>query len=155
MMESLSEVKTWLWVPFYWIVIYTILLFGGIVVGHIAGTQFYSGVFLIGVPLLVIPITYKNLVGGGCSLRFQMCALVKGMIAGLLFMLLASAADHFVWSLLGGGLGWTPVEDMGVGTFIYQVWFISGAIGGMGARIVEVRGHPEGTESKITIAGFE
>ena len=155
MSEVLSEVKTWLWVPLYWVAVYSIVLVLGVTTGLAAGIQFYWGVSLICVPLLVIPITYRNLVGGGCSLRFQICALVKGMIAGLLFMLMASAADYFIWNLLRNLLEWSPLTDMSAASFIYQVWFFSGAVGGMGARIAEVRGYSDGASSKITIAGFD
>lgn len=154
-MEALSEIKSWLWIPLYWVVAYSTLLIVGITVGHTAGATFYWAVFLIGVPLLIIPLTYRSLVGGGCSLRFQICALVKGMLAGLIFMLLASAADVMVWNLLGLSLGWNPLTEVASTSLFYQIWFLSGAIGGLGARIVEVRSYPEGTGGPLTISGFE
>ncbi|MFW9888218.1 MAG: hypothetical protein ACFFER_08555 [Candidatus Thorarchaeota archaeon] len=149
-MEALEDVKSWIWIPKYWIAVYASLLFATILVGE----SYYWSVYLIGVPLTIIPITYRNLVGGGCSLRFQMCALVKGMSAGIVFVVLTSAVDMLVWSSLGMGLGWSPLTDMTYISIIYQVWFLSGAIGGFGARIVEVRGY-SGSQSSFTIAGFE
>ena len=149
-MEALEEVKSWLWIPKYWIAVYTSLLIVTILVGE----SYYWSVYLIGVPLAIIPITYRNLVGGGCSLRFQMCALVKGMSAGIIFMVLASAVDMLVWSSLGVNLGWSPLTNMTYISIIYQVWFLSGAIGGFGARIVEVRSYSD-SESPFTIEGFE
>ncbi|MFW9913071.1 MAG: hypothetical protein ACFFEU_11400 [Candidatus Thorarchaeota archaeon] len=149
-MEALAEVKSWLWIPKYWIAVYASLLIATILIGE----SYYWSVYLIGVPLAIIPITYRNLVGGGCSLRFQMCALVKGMSAGVIFMVLASAVDMLVWSSLGVNLGWSPLTNMTYISIIYQVWFLSGAIGGFGARIVEVRGHSD-SDSSFTIAGLE
>jgi hypothetical protein len=148
--EALAEVKSWLWIPKYWIAVYASLLIATILIGEF----YYWSVYLIGVPLAIIPITYRNLVGGGCSLRFQMCALVKGMSAGIIFMVLASAVDMLVWSSLGVNLGWSPLTNMTYISIIYQVWFLSGAIGGLGARIVEVRGHSD-SDSSFTIAGLE
>jgi hypothetical protein len=148
--EALAEVKSWLWIPKYWIAVYASLLIATILIGEF----YYWSVYLIGVPLAIIPITYRNLVGGGCSLRFQMCALVKGMSAGIIFMVLASAVDMLVWSSLGVNLGWSPLTNMTYISIIYQVWFLSGVIGGFGARIVEVRGHSD-SDSSFTIAGLE
>ena len=155
MLEALSEIRSWLWIALYWIVVYATLLLVGVSIGQAVVVTFYWGVFIIGVPLLIIPLTYRNLVGGRCSLRFQICALVKGMLAGLIFMILASAADMLVWNVLGMSLGWNPTVEIGSTSLLYQIWFLSGTIGGMGARIVEVRGYPEGTEGPLTIAGFE
>ena len=104
--------------------------------------------------LAVIPITYRNLVGGGCSLRFQMCALVKGMSAGIIFMLLTSAVDMLIWSSLGASLGWSPLTNMVYVSAIYQIWFLSGAVGGMGARIMEVRGYSDPGD-RIVISGYD
>ncbi|MHA2303664.1 MAG: hypothetical protein ACXACD_22225 [Candidatus Thorarchaeota archaeon] len=149
-MDALEEVKSWLWIPKYWIVVYASLLIVTVMVGE----PYFWAVFLIGVPLAVIPITYRNLVGGGCSLRFQMCALVKGMSAGIIFMILTSAVDTLVWSSLGVSFGWSPLTNMTYVSAAYPIWFLSGAVGGMGARIVEVRGYSN-SESSITVAGFE
>lgn len=120
--------------------------------GTYLGPLFYWSAIIVGVPLVVIPMTYKNLVGGGCSLRFQICALVKGMLAGFVFLALSLLADPIIWQALSVSIGWTPLT-LGISQDIHFIWFFSGVIGGFGARIVEVRGqtHPP----NITIAGFE
>lgn len=147
-MSLVSEVKSWLWVPAVWVVVYSILLLIGIALGPI----YYWGVMLIGVPLTIAPITYKNLVGGGCSLRFQICALVKGMFAGMIFFVLTLVADSLLWPNLTLTLGWNPVT-LNATELFYQIWFISGIIGGIGARIIEVRGPT--SNPRITIAGYQ
>ncbi|TFG32390.1 hypothetical protein EU528_03525 [Candidatus Thorarchaeota archaeon] len=147
-MSLVSEVKSWLWVPAVWVVVYSILL----IIGIGLGPDFYWGVMLVGVPLAIAPITYKNLVGGGCSLRFQICALVKGMIAGMIFFGLTMVADSLLWPNLSLSLGWNPTT-LSVTDLFYQIWFFSGIIGGFGARIIEVRGYHTGSE--ITIAGYQ
>lgn len=151
-MSLVSEVKSWLWVPAIWIVVYSILLVIGITLGNMFEPMYYWGVMLIGVPLIIAPVTYKNLVGGGCSLRFQICALVKGMAAGMIFFVLTMAADSLLWPTLALTVGWNPTT-LNVAELLYQVWFFSGIIGGFGARIIEVRGYP--SDPGITIAGFE
>ena len=147
-----TELKSWLWILKVWIPLYPMLLIIGLVVGTFAAPIFYWLVFIIGVPLVVIPTTYRNLVGGGCSLRFQICALVKGMLAGFVFLSLSLVADVIFWQILGPGIGWSPLS-LGVPQDINFIWFFSGLIGGFGARIVEVRGQRQ--PAKITIAGFE
>lgn len=107
---------------------------------------------LIGVPIAIIPVTYKSLVGGGCSLRFQICALVKGAFAGLLFFIMTMIADSLLWPNLALSIGWNPMTLVQTDLF-YQIWFFSGIIGGFAARIVEVRGYQ--ANPGITIAGFE
>jgi hypothetical protein len=148
----ISDIKSWLWIPIFWVVLYILFLAIGIGVGNEFGPVFYWGVILIGVPLTIAPITYKNLVGGGCSLKYQICALVKGMFAGFVFMALTMIADTLVWASLSTTLGWNPM-NLGISEAMYYIWFFSGIIGGFGARIVEVRGYQAG--SQITIAGFE
>ncbi|MFW9803114.1 MAG: hypothetical protein ACFFFC_10705 [Candidatus Thorarchaeota archaeon] len=149
-MEAFEEIKSWLWIPKYWIAVYASLLIVTILVGE----AHYWSVYLIGVPLAIIPITFRNLVGGGCSLRFQICALVKGMSAGVIFMVLTSAVDMLVWSSLGADLGWSPLANMTYVSLIYQIWFLSGVVGGFGARIMEVRSYSD-PQSSIKISGFE
>ena len=124
----------------------------GIVFGNMFDPMYYWWVMLVGVPLTIAPITYKNLVGGGCSLRFQICALVKGMFAGFVFLILTMIADSLLWPNLALSIGWNPIT-LNVTELFYQVWLFSGIIGGVGARIIEVRGYTGGSE--ITIAGFE
>jgi len=147
-----SEVKSWLWVPAIWVVVYSILLVIGITLGNMFDPMYYWGVMLIGVPLTIAPVTYKNLVGGGCSLRFQICALVKGMAAGFIFFALTMIADALLWPNLALTLGWNPTT-LNVTELFYQIWFFSGIIGGIGARIIEVRGYT--SDPGITIAGFK
>ncbi|MGY5881271.1 MAG: hypothetical protein RTV31_13540 [Candidatus Thorarchaeota archaeon] len=151
-MSLVSEVRSWLWVPVVWVIVYSILLVIGIILGNMFDPMYYWGVMLVGVPLTIAPITYKNLVGGGCSLRFQICALVKGMFAGMIFFLLTMIADSFLWPNLALSVGWNPTT-LSVTELFYQIWFFSGIIGGVGARIIEVRGYP--SDPGITIAGFE
>lgn len=146
--EALSAVWSWAWIPVLWVLLYPTT----IIVGVLIGPDLYWWSSLVLVPLVVIPITYRMLVGGGCSLRFQICALVKGMLAGAVMLVLTSAVDALVWQALLPIVGWTPMAS-GLSDMIAQVWFFSGIIGGMGARIVEVRAYNE--ERPITIAGFE
>jgi hypothetical protein len=147
-----TELKSWLWIPGIWIVAYPIMLVGGIIIGNLFGPMYYWWITLFAVPLIIAPVTYKSLVGGGCSLRFQICALVKGMFAGAIFMVLTMMIDSFIWPGLSLSVGWNPTL-FSVSELFYQVWLFSGVIGGVGARIIEVRGYTSGSE--ITIAGFE
>jgi hypothetical protein len=141
-----------MWIPVFWIALYSVFLYVGVGVGSGFGSSFYWAVTLIGVPLTIAPITYKNLVGGGCSLNYQICALVKGMFAGFIFMSLTMVADALVWASLAPIIGWNPTT-LNITEVMYYVWFFSGIIGGFGARIVEVRGYQP--TSEIVIAGFE
>ncbi|MFW9910251.1 MAG: hypothetical protein ACFFEF_16965 [Candidatus Thorarchaeota archaeon] len=151
-MSLLQDLKSWLWIGKYWIPIYGLLLLFGIVVGTALEPFMYWWVFLLGVPLLVIPVTYRNLVGGGCNLKYQICALVKGAMAGLVLLTLTILMDAYVWSFLQSIVGWNPVNLGGVSLAFYQIWFYSGLIGGFGARIVEVKSMKQ---VNIAIAGFE
>ena len=113
------------------------------------GLSYYWIVIIVGVPLAVIPITYRNLVGGGCNLRFHICALVKGILAGTVFLALSLAADLLIWYAISPVLGWNPL-NIDLAQSVHFIWLFSGMIGGFGARIVEVRGRTGPTE--ITIA---
>lgn len=144
--------KSWLWILKTWIVLYPILLLVGVLIGVFLDSNYYWMATMIGVPLAIIPITYRNLVGGGCSLRFHICALVKGILAGSVFLALSLGADLVIWQIIGTGLGWNPLI-LDLSRDIYLIWLFSGLIGGLGARIVEVRGQTRPTE--VTIAGFE
>ncbi len=128
------------------------MLIVGITLGNIFDPMYYWWAMAIGVPLTIAPVTYKSLVGGGCSVRFQICALVKGMAAGLIFFTLTLIADSLLWPNLALIVGWNPTT-LGVTELLYQIWFFSGIIGGFGARIIEVQGYP--SDPGITIAGFE
>ena len=149
----MSEIKSWFWILKYWIPLYAILTIIGIGLGLQGLISFYWIAYLIGVPLVVAPATYRNLVGGGCSLRFQMCALVKGMTAGLLFLTLAFAFDVLLWGTLSGIVGVNLSLIVLRIPNLYQIWLIGGIIGGIGARVIEVREFSSYDE--ITIAGYE
>jgi hypothetical protein len=139
-MQNQTGLSTWTWVLKYWAALYLILFTTATVLSLSSLSGYYWILYLLIVPIFVIPITYRNLVGGGCSLRFQICALVKGIVAGFLFLVLTGLADVFVWNILSSVLTWTPLSEPRVLMSFYQVLLISGMIGGIGARIVEVRG---------------
>ncbi|MFW9927182.1 MAG: hypothetical protein ACFFDM_10500 [Candidatus Thorarchaeota archaeon] len=151
-MSITEDIKSWLWIPAFWIVLYVLFLWIGVSIGSEFGPIFYWAVTLIGVPLTIAPITYKNLVGGGCNLKYQICALVKGMFAGFVFMSLTMITDAIVWSSLSVSVGWNPVS-LSISEAMYYIWFFSGILGGFAARIVEVRGYQPSNE--ITIAEFK
>lgn len=153
-MSLVDELRSWLWIIPYWILAYVVVVCSAIGISSILSTGIYWGVYLVAVPLLTVPIIYRNLVGGGCSLRFQICALVKGTFVGMLFFVASMLIDPFVWSLLQLSLGWNALSMSGFTAAIYQVWFYSGFIGGFAARIVEVRALNH-TGQNITIAGFK
>ena len=144
--------KSWLWILKTWIVLYPILLLVGVLAGVSLGPSYYWMATIIGVPVAVIPITYRNLAGGACSLRFHICALVKGALSGSVFLALSLAADLVIWQVMGTNLGWNPLI-LDLSRNIYLIWLFSGMIGGFGARVVEVRGRTRPTD--ITITGFE
>lgn len=148
----MSEVRSWLWIPAVWAVVYSLMLIVGTVVGTMFSPMYYWWVMLIGVPLIIVPVTFKSLVGGGCSLRFQICALVKGSFAGVVFLMLTIIADSLLWPNLALIIDWSPIS-IGVSQLFSQIWFISGILGGIGARIVEVRGYATGSE--ISIVGLK
>jgi hypothetical protein len=141
-MQNQTGLSTWMWVVKSWIALYLVLFTSAIVLSLNTLSAYYWILFLLVVPVFVIPMTYRNLVGGGCSMRFQICALVKGVMAGFLFLLFTGLADFIIWSVLGSSLSWTPLSEPRVLMNLYQVLLISGMIGGIGARIVEVRGGP-------------
>ncbi len=148
----MSEIRSWLWIPAVWAIVYSLMLIMGTIVGTMLNPMYYWWVMLVGVPLIITPVTFKSLVGGGCSLRFQICALVKGMFAGVVFLMLTIITDSLLWPNLASVIGWSPIS-LGVSQLFYQIWFVSGIIGGIGARVVEVRSYT--TSSEITIVGFE
>ncbi len=151
----ISEIKSWLWIPKFWIPLYLILNVIGIGLGATGFVSMYWVVYLILVPLVVIPVTYHSLVGGGCSLRFQICALVKGVNVGVMFILLTFIFDFYLWGAL------SPLAGVNLSLVslnipdLYLIWLIGGFVGGMGARVVEVRGYSNIDEDSITIAGYE
>lgn len=154
-MENTSEYRSWLWVLKSWVIVYAVLLVVGILLGFVGGPSYYWSVMTIGSLIMIVPITYRNLVGGSCILRFQMCALVKGMVAGLIFLILSMIADFVFWGAIGTSFGWAPLAEGPFSWSLYQVWWFSGAIGGFGARIAEVRGYDERVGGNITIVDTE
>lgn len=152
-MSLIDDIKSWLWVPAYWAIIYGVMLLAGIGFGVLVAPELYWIVSIAVVFLLVVPITYRHLVGGGCSVRFQICALVKGALVGMTYFFVALAVDPIVWTFLQPYLGWNAMQLPTFTSLLYQVWFYAGIIGGFGARIVEVR--QMSTVKDITIAGYE
>ncbi|MBS3793969.1 MAG: hypothetical protein KGY80_03685 [Candidatus Thorarchaeota archaeon] len=135
-MNNISAARSWLWILKYWTPIYLILTVTGLFSMQFFSHNAYSLVFLIGIPVLVVPITYQKLVGGGCSLKYRICALVRGMLAGVLFLALAYTAN-LVLQIILAQLSFLENQVL---TQPYEIWFFSGAIGGFLARIAEVRG---------------
>jgi hypothetical protein len=152
MNDLLLAVRSWLWVPLLWVLVYPITVAAGVIVGVAFGEFYYVWGTLLLAPLIVAPVTYRQLVGGGCSVRFQICALVKGMLAGFVLLLITVYMDPLVWTSLSSVVGWNPLLPA-TDELVYYVWLFSATIGGMGARVVEVRGYSE--PANITIAGFE
>ncbi|MGQ4870472.1 MAG: hypothetical protein ACP6IT_01385 [Candidatus Thorarchaeota archaeon] len=75
----------------------------------------------------------------GCSLRFHICPLVKGILAGIMMFVMTVVADwtlnllpaqNALWPVLYAS---APIRDPN------QIWWSSGAGGGLLARIAEVR----------------
>ncbi len=151
--SAINELRSWLWIVPYWILAYSVVLIVAISTSILLSPNLYWIAYLVGVPLLTIPIVYRNLVGGGCSLRFQICAFVKGAFVGLLFFVISMVVDPFVWGILQTSIGWNALAIEGFTAAIYQIWFYSGFIGGLGARIIEVRSFEQ--VANITVAGFE
>ncbi len=149
-MQHQSALSTWTWVFKYWIALYVILFTSGLVLSLISMSTFYWILFLVLVPIVVIPATYRNLVGGGCSLRFQICAMVKGVAAGFVLLIMTAVADVLLWSLIGQNLLWTPLSELSLLYDIYLVILVSGMIGGIGARIMDVRGQTQMNTGSLT-----
>jgi hypothetical protein len=61
-------------------------------------------------------------------------------------------ADSLLWPNLALTIGWNPTS-FSTSELFYQIWFFSGIIGGIGARVIEVREYTVGSE--IAIAGFD
>lgn len=152
-MSFINDIKSWLWVPFYWVIIYGTTLAAGIAIGVFLSPELYWIAAMAVVLVLVIPITYRHLVGGGCSLKYQVCALVKGALVGMIYFFVALALDPVVWSVLQSYVGWNALSLPMFSSFLYQIWFYAGILGGFGARIVEVK--QMSSVENITIAGFE
>jgi hypothetical protein len=138
--EKARSFDTWLWIPEFWLVLYTLLTVVAYVSTILIEHDSYWLVFTIGVPIVIVPATYKNLVGGGCTLRFRICGLVKGILAGLVFVSLSFLADMLVWSFATPVIGWGPPSYDQLGLNPLYIWFIGAVIGGFAARVSEVRG---------------
>lgn len=138
-MSFIQDIKSWIWVIISWILVYFTLLLSGVLIGIMGHRELYWLVYLIGVPLLIAPITYRRLVGGGCSLRFHICALVKGALVGMILFFVTAVVDPYLWSYLQYYVGWNALTLSTFTSLIYQIWFFAGIAGGFAARIVEVR----------------
>jgi hypothetical protein len=135
-LSARQELKTWSWIPKYWIGVYSILIIGFVLASFVLSGLSLNTAYTLGVILLVAPLTYRKLVGGGCSLRFRVCALMKGVFAGSIMMILTFLADGALSSsipIITDALAISFSAD------IYLVWLFAGLIGGFAARIIEVR----------------
>lgn len=137
-----------------WLILFPILTVFGYVASILGGHELYWLVFLLGVPIVVAPLTYRRLVGGACSVRFRVCALVKGIMAGVVFVLLSFIADVVVWSLAGPLAGWSPMPHNQLDFSPYYAWFLAALVGGFAARVAEVRGRRKPV-SQLKVSGFE
>ncbi|TFG13717.1 hypothetical protein EU537_05525 [Candidatus Thorarchaeota archaeon] len=140
-LSSFAFLRSWSWILRYWLVVYATLTIIGIIGTAFYGPLMYLIPFLFGVPLVIIPMTYRNLVGGGCSLKFGICALVKGILAGVVFAGLSLFANYVIFSTIHLAQGLNLMPSIQSITPTYQIWLVSAAIGGFAARIAEVRGH--------------
>ncbi len=131
--------KTWLWIPKVWLITYVVAVLASFFSVQIFGPRSYRMAIGLVVFGLGIPLTFKSLVGVGCDVRFQICALVKGMIAGGAFLLLTFIADPLTWSVISQLVAWTPLSDPIELWSIQQVWIFTGLFGGFAARVVEVK----------------
>ncbi|TXT57945.1 MAG: conserved membrane protein of unknown function [Candidatus Thorarchaeota archaeon] len=127
-----NEIKTWFWVPKFWVPLYLLGLVLAILSPSLVMLSWAIPIIIV---VAAAPIIYKNLVGGGCSLRFQICALVKGMVAGILFGGLSLLADM----ILQNTISLTTMSIVLGLEGVYLTWFFAGVIGGIGARIIEVQ----------------
>ena len=138
-MTTASVPSTWLWIPKTWAILYSATAVLGLIAAYLVNPTMYSVVMLVVVPVVLIPLTYKNLVDGACSLRFRMCGFVKGILAGLLFLVLTLGTNLAVWVSLSSAVGLSPLVQSQLVSNVYWVWFFSGALGGIGARVAEIR----------------
>ena len=153
-MQMTHTPNTWSWIPISWLVLYPIVTILGYVASIVLRQEPFAMILLAGLPIVVAVTTYRNLVGGGCTLRFQVCALVKGIIAGVIFVLLSFVADVVVWEAIGVAVGLNLVAYGQLGIVSYYAWFLGALVGGFAARVSEVRGgsRPVG---QVTVSGFE
>jgi len=135
-------------------VLYFVTTVLGFLLAYLVNPAMYSVVTLLIVPVVLIPLTYKNLVGGACSLRFRVCGLVKGVLAGIVFLVLSLGTNLAVWASLLSVFGWSPLFQSQLVSNVYWVWFFGGVLGGMGARVAEVRRGGTGPDCSMTVSGF-
>ncbi len=108
------------------------------------------------VPVVVVPVTYSNLMNQGCSLRLHICPVVKGVLAGLIMLLLAIVSDSLLGWIVGGHPLWPQIWAAKPVTDPSQIWLLSAIAGGIAARIGEVRGMRSGRSAPaITISHTE
>lgn len=149
---TMAGLRSWSWIPAYWALVYAGLVAVSIMLFAIAGQSYSLILFVFGVPVVIVPLTYRKLVGGACSLRFHICALVKGIMAGLVFAVLSVVTDSLLWTLASPTLLLGhPIYDSS-SALVYLVWLFSGMIGGFGARIREVQA---GNQPNIRVAGYQ
>lgn len=149
---TVTGLRSWSWIPVYWALVYAGLTAASIMLSAITGQSYSLVLFAFGVPLVIVPLTYGKLVGGACSLRFHICALVKGIMAGLVFAVLSVVTDSLFWTLVNPTLLLGhPMYDSS-SALIYLIWLFSGMIGGFGARIREVQA---GNQPDIRVAGYQ
>ncbi|MEM2143194.1 MAG: hypothetical protein QXS20_07245 [Candidatus Thorarchaeota archaeon] len=129
---------SWTWIPVHWIVVYSTLNLASMILEAMTGTDHYLQVMTIGIPVLVAPVVYRRLAGGACSLRFHVCAFMKGLLVGVLLVVQSVGADLVLGTYLGVAviLGLSSPRSE---TLVYGIWLISALIGGLGARVSEVR----------------
>lgn len=135
-------------------VLYFVTTVLGFLLAYLVDPAMYPVVTLLIVPVVLIPLTYKNLVGGACSLRFRVCGLVKGFLAGIVFLVLSLGINLAVWASLLSVVGWSPLFQSQLVSNVYWVWFFSGVLGGMAARVAEVRRGGTGPDCSMTVSGF-
>ena len=152
--QKARSFDTWLWIPELWLLLYSLLTIVAYASTILIGHELYWLVFTVGVPIVIVPVTYRNLVGGGCSLRFRLCGLVKGILAGLVFVSFSLLADLLVWSFATPVIGWGPPSFGQLGLNPYYIWFIGAVIGGFAARVSEVRGRSKPV-AQLKVSGFE
>jgi len=152
--QKARSFDTWLWIPELWLLLYSLLTIVAYASTILIGHELYWLVFTIGVPIVIVPATYRNLVGGGCTLRFRLCGLVKGILAGLVFVSMSFLADMLVRSFITPAIGWGPPSFDQLGLNPYYIWFIGAVIGGFAARVSEVRGRSKPV-AQLKVSGFE
>ncbi len=136
---DMSTVRSWSWIIEYWSVIYCVLFITGMIFAVLSSSAYYVTTQMIVILVTMTPLTYIRLVRGGCTIRFRICALVKGLIVGITLLVLSITTDLILWAVFGPAIQWFYIRDTQTANRIYQMWFLSGVVGGLAARIAEVR----------------